>query len=199
MICLISAELIAVLARKGRIDVIRTLKAFPDRSFTINELAKTARVPTMTTWRAVKDLKKVELVRTRRFGNAISVSLSDDKERIRALRLVPDTDPQRSAARLFAAGLSHNAWAAEFRLFGSIGSGEHSPGEEVDVAVVYDDGSTSEEEAKSQAGAVADAIRSETNVTIIPLCISQKEMARKGGLASELRDREVIWKRLGSH
>lgn len=195
MIPVLSAELISVLAKRGRIEVIRTLKAFPDRSFTINELAKVAKVPTMTTWRAVNDLKKIEMVRTRRFGNAISVSMTDDRERLRALRLVPDTDPQRSAARIFAAKLSRNPWTFEFRLFGSIGRGEHSPGDEVDVAVVYDDSRVSEAEAKSQAGLAADEVKSETNVTIMPLCIAQKEMSRKGGLAAELRDREVIWKR----
>jgi len=191
----LSAELISILAKKGRIDIIRTLKAFPDRDFTINELAKVSKVPTMTTWRAVKDLRKMGMVKTRRFGNAISVSMTDDRERLRALKLVPDTDPQRSAARLFATKLSHNAWTAEFRLFGSIGRGEHSPGDEVDVAVVYDDGCISETDAKSEAGLAADEVKSETNVTIMPLCIAQKEMSRKGGLAAELRDREVIWKR----
>lgn len=192
---MLSAELISILAKKGRIDVIRTLKAFPDRSFTVNELAKVAKVPTMTTWRAVKDLKKVEMVRTRRFGNAMSVSMTDDRERLRALKLVPDTDPQRSAAKLFAAKLSRNAWTSELRLFGSIGRGEHSPGDEVDVAVVFDDSHISEAEAKSETSLAAEEIKAETNVTIMPLCIAQKEMSRKGGLAAELRDREVIWKR----
>ncbi len=97
---MLSAELITTLAKKGRIDIIRTLKAFPGRDFTINELAKVSKVPTMTAWRAVKDLKKAGLARTRRFGNAISVSITEDREKLRSLRLVPDTDPQRSAARL---------------------------------------------------------------------------------------------------
>jgi len=192
---MLSAELITILAKKGRIDIIRTLKAFPGRDFTINELAKVSKVPTMTAWRAVKDLKKSGLAKTRRFGNAISVSITEDRERLRSLRLVPDTDPQRSAAKLFAAKLSENPWTSEFRLFGSIGRGEHSPGEEVDVAVIFDEGRISEAEAKSEAGRAADSIREETNVTIIPLCIAQKDMSRKGGLAAELRDREVIWKR----
>jgi len=192
---MLSAELICILAKRGRIDIIRTLKAFPDTNFTINELAKVSKVPTMTTWRSVKELKEAGMVKTRRFGNAISVSMTEDREKLRALRLVPDTDPQRSAARLFADKLSQHVWTSEFRLFGSIGRGEHSPGEEVDVAVVYDDGSISETEAKSEAGIAADEVKSETNVTIMPLCIAQKEMARKGGLAAELRDREVIWKR----
>jgi predicted nucleotidyltransferase len=121
--------------------------------------------------------------------------MTDDKDKLRALRLVPDTDPQRSAARLFAAKMSQSAWISELRLFGSIGRGEHSPGDEVDVAVVFDDGSVSESDAKSEASLAADDIKAETNVTIMPLCIALKEMSRKGGLAAELRDREVIWKR----
>jgi len=195
MIPVLSVELIEVLARKGRVDIIRTLKAFPERNFTINELAKVSKVPTMTTWRSVKDLKKVGLVRTRKFGNSIGVSMTDDRELLRSLRLVADTDPQRSAARMFAARLSENSWISEFRLFGSIGRGEHAPGEEVDVAVVYDDSSVSETDAKLEASKMAEGIREETNVTIVPLCITQKEMARKGGFAAELRDKEVIWKR----
>lgn len=192
---MISAELIGVLAKKGRIDVIRTLRAFPDRQFTINELARISGVPTMTAWRSVRDLKTAGLIKTRRFGNSIGVSMTEDKERLRSLRLVPDTDPQKNAARLFAEKLSTRDWTSELRLFGSIGRGEHAPGDEVDVAIVYDDDKISETDAKAEASRVAEEVRSATNVAIAPLCIAQKEMARKGGLAAELRDREVIWKR----
>ena len=192
---MISAQLIGILAKKGRIEIIRTLKAFPDRDFTINELARVSKVPTMTAWRSVKDLKGAGLVKTRKFGNSMSVSITEDREKLRSLRLIPDTDPQRTAAKLFAAKLSNSPWTSEFRLFGSIGRGEHSPGEEIDVAVVYDEANISEGDAKSEAGRIADEVKSQTNVAIVPLCIAQKEMARKGGLAAELRDREVIWKR----
>lgn len=192
---MLSGELIGILAKKGRIEVIRTLKAYPDRTFTINELAKASKVPTMTAWRSVKDLKGAGLVKTRRFGNSTCVSITEDREKLRTLRLVPDTDPQRTAARAYASRLSGIPWASECRLFGSIGRGEHSPGEEVDIAVVFDEDGVSESDAKSEAGRVAEEIRTETNVTIVPLCIPAREMSRKGGLAAELRDREVIWKR----
>lgn len=98
----ISVELIGILAKRGRIEMIRTLKAFPDKDFTINELARTAGVPTMTAWRATKELKKVGFVKTRKVGNATSVCITDDHEKLRTLRLVPETDPQRAAAILFA-------------------------------------------------------------------------------------------------
>lgn len=192
---MLTFELIEILAKKGRIDLLRTLKSFPDRDFTINELSKVSKTPTMTAWRSIKDLKKVGLVKTRKLGNAVIVSITDDKEKLRALRLVPETDPQRSAAKLFASRLSDMPWASEFRLFGSIGRGEHTPGEEVDVAMVYDESAVSEDGAKSAAQDLAEVIKSETNVTIMPFCIAKKEMARRGGLAAELRDKEVIWKR----
>ena len=192
---MLSRELIVVLARTGRIEVIRTLKSYPDTDFTVNELARAAKVPTMTAWRAVKDLKKVGLVKTRRLGNALGVSITDDRERLRILRLIPETDPQRSAAKLYASRLGEMEWLRECRLFGSIGRGEHAPGEDVDIAVVFDDGVVSEEVAKEVATTLAGQLRSETNVLIVPLCIPQKEMGRKGGLAAELRDKETIWRR----
>jgi predicted nucleotidyltransferase len=181
---MLSKEVLRTLAKSGRIDLIRTLKAYPDRDFTVNELARTARVPTMTAWRAVKELKRAGLVKTRKVGNATSVKITDDRERLRTLRMIPETDPQRG----------ESPWLRECRLFGSIGRGEHSPGEEVDVAVVYDDQAVNEPEAKEAASALAKSVMAETNVTIVPFTIALKEMGRKGGLASELRDKEVIWK-----
>ncbi|OGS56889.1 MAG: hypothetical protein A3K60_01690 [Euryarchaeota archaeon RBG_19FT_COMBO_56_21] len=195
MIELISRDLLMILARRGRIEVIRTLKSFPDRDFTINELARTAKVPAMTTWRAVKELKKLGVVRTRKIGNSTSVTITEDRERLRTLRMVPDTDPQRAAARQYAQALGKEPWMTEARLFGSIGRGEHAPGDEVDIAIIFDDALVSEQDAKARAADAAQAVKNETNVTIVPLCVALKDMSRKGGLAAELRDKESIWSR----
>jgi predicted nucleotidyltransferase len=188
-------KLIRALAGVGRMEIIRTLRAYPGRDFTINELGRTSRVPIMTTWRAVKDLKAVGLVKARKVGNATIVSITEDREALRALRLIPETDPQRMAALSFAQMVGQNEWLEECRLFGSIGRGEHSPGEEVDVAVVYDDGMVSEESAKSISQQAAHRLKEETNVTVVPLCVSAAEIRRKGGLGAELRDKESIWVR----
>lgn len=185
------------LAKKGRIEAVRTLKAHHDREFTVNELARTAGIPVMTAWRAVKELKKIGIVRTRRVGNALSVTLSDDKERLKALRLIPDTDPFRTSAHLYAKALSENAWLMECRLFGNMGKGEHGPEDEVDVAVVYDQDRVGEHAAREVANTAAQRIKEETNVAIVPFCIAHKEMSRKGGLAAELRDKEIVWRRAG--
>lgn len=190
---MISRDSLVILAKKGRVEIIRTLRAFPDNDFSINELARVAKIPTMTAWRAVKDLKEAGFVKTRRIGNSISVRSSDDKEMLRTLRLIPGTDPQRAAAEWYADAMAKNQWLRECRLFGSIGRGEHSPGEEVDIAVVFDDALISEAEAKADSLVVAETIKAETNVTIAPLFVPQREMAKRGGFASELRDKEVIW------
>lgn len=191
----ISAELISILAKKGRIEIIRTLKAFPEREFTINDLARTAKIPAMTTWRAVKELKKAGLIKTRKIGNAVSVTFTEDREKIRTIRLVPETDPQRSTALVFAKRLGQLDWVEECRLFGSIGRGEHAPGDDVDVAVVFSEGSIQEERAREETSAIAAQLKAETNVSIVPLCISSRDMARRGGLAAELRDKEIILRR----
>ena len=194
---MLDRQFLMALAKKGRIEAVRTLKARHDKEFTINELARTADIPVMTAWRAVKELKKIGIVRTRKVGNAVSVTLADDKERLKALRLIPDTDPFRTSARLYAKGLSEHDWLTECRLFGNIGKGEHGPEDEVDVAVVYDQDKVGEQEARETATAAAQRVREDTNVVIVPLCIAQKEMSRRGGLAAELRDKETIWKRAG--
>jgi DNA-binding IscR family transcriptional regulator len=192
---MISHRLIVVLAKKGRIEVIRALKAFPESDFSINELARSSKVATMTAWRAVKELKQAGFVRTRKVGNAISVRLTDDREKLRLLRLIPETDPQRAAAEQFSRTLAANDWLVECRLFGSIGRGEHALGDEVDVAVVYDDSVISEADAKESVATASADIRNDTNISIAPLLVAKRDMTKKGGLASELRDKEVIWSR----
>lgn len=191
---MLTRELIETLAKSGRIEILRTLRAYHDRQFTINELARASGVPVMTTWRAVKELKKAGLLQTRKVGKAVAVNMTEDPGRLRILRSIPDTDPQKAAARSFAEALAVHGWLAECRLFGTVGRGDHRPGEEVDVAVVYDDPAT-EEQAKAAAAEAARAVHERTNVTIAPLCVSSKEMGRRGGLAAELRDKESIWAR----
>lgn len=192
---MLSSETIRILARRGRIELLRTLRAYPDRDFTVNELARLSGIAPMTTWRAVAELKKAGFVRTRRIGNAIIVRITEDRDALRILRLVPETDPQRSAAKAFAQVLRELPWSRECRLFGSVSRGEHAPGDEVDVAVVYDDSMVSELEARKTASEIAQKIKAETNVTIVPLCVAGRDMARKGGIAAELRDKEIVWQR----
>ena len=194
MISVLSLEVLSVLARRGRVDLIRALRAFPNQDFTINELARKSGLPPMTAWRATKELKGIGLLKTRKAGNALMVSLTDEKDWLRILRLIPETDPHRMAAIAFSKDLAESEWLEECRLFGTVARGEHSPGEEVDVAVVYRDTLISEQEARTQAARLAERIKQDTNITIVPLCLPQREMSRKGGLASELRDKEVLSK-----
>ena len=192
---MISRELLQILAGKGRVEIIRTLRAFPDTDFSVNEIARASGIPPMTAWRGVNELRSAGLVKTKKVGNATSVRLTEDRDKLRILRLIPDTDPQRVAARLFSEKLSVNSWLRECRLFGSIGRGEHSPGEEVDLAVIYDDTVVPESSAKAAAADIARQIKEETNVAIAPLFVPHRDMAKKGGLAAELRDKETIWQR----
>jgi len=194
---MISREILTTLAKRGRVEIIRTLKSYPGRDFTINELARTARIPTMTTWRTVKDLKKSGFVSARKVGNSVIVSITDDREKLRMLRLIPDTDPQRVAALTYSKLLAEQDWVSECRLFGSIGRGEHAPGDEVDIAVVFREDIIPEGEARTKAKSIADSLKGETNITIVPMCVPLKEMSRKGGLAAELRDKEVVFSRDG--
>lgn len=195
MIPMISRDILVTLARRGRVEIIRTLKSYPDRDFTINDLARKAQVPTMTAWRAVTDLKKAGFVRARKVGNSVIVKVTEDKERLRILRMIPDTDPQRVAALTYSKRLALHDWVSECRLFGSIGRGEHAPGDEVDVAIVYKDDAIAEIEARAKAKELADSLFAETNIAVVPLCVPEREMSRKGGLAAELRDKEIIFAR----
>lgn len=191
----ISREFIRILAKKGRIEIIRTLRAHHDHRFSINELSRTSGIPTMTVWRAVDELKELGLVKTRKVGNSTSVRLTDDREKLRPLKILPDADPHKDAARAYSMMMSKYDWLEECRLFGTVGRGEHGPGEEVDVAVIFDDAKITEQQAKEASSSLSDEVWKKLNIIVVPLCVAKKDMSRKGGLAVELRDKETLWKR----
>jgi predicted nucleotidyltransferase len=126
------------------------------------------------------------------------VSFADDKDLNRVLKLLPEADPHRTVAEVYARDLSGHDWLVECKLFGTVGRGEHGPGEDVDVAVVFDQSMISEDEVRTLTAAAAEQTKARTGIAVVPLCVSAEHMARRGGLASELRDKETIWPKGGT-
>lgn len=191
----IDLPLISALARSGRIDIIRTLKQYPERHFSINELARTSRIPVMTCWRAVKELQEQGLVDIEEISNSKIISLISTPDLNRLLRQIPDSDPHRYAGMQFSKNLQNVPGILEARLFGRVAKGDHTPDSEVDIAVVYDDITISREDVAAHIDRIAKEIQMLTGVDISPHLIRKDHLDQGRGFAAELRDKETIWKR----
>lgn len=191
----IDLALISALARSGRIGVIRTLRQYPDRRFSINELAKYSRIPVMTCWRSVKELGRMNILEVEKIGNSHVAALKMTGELNRLLKQIPESDPHIHAAHIFSSRLEHLPGIMEARLFGKVARGEHSSESEVDLAILYDQNLISTEDASAHMGRIAQEVEKEIGIVISPHLIQVDHLKQGRGFAAELRDKEIIWKR----
>jgi len=191
----IDLEQISALARRGRIDIIRTLRQYPDRNFSINELAKVSRIPVMTCWRAVRELTGIGLLKVRKIANSSIVSLNITPELMRLLRQISDSDPHRYAALMFARQIGRLPGIVEARLFGRVAKGDHTPESEADIAVIFEHIKISQEDASAHADRIAKEVESLTGTRISPHLVRKDHLDQGRGFAAELRDKESLWRR----
>jgi len=191
----IDLVLISSLARRGRIDIIRSLRQYPNRDFSINELARVSRIPVMTCWRGVRELESLDILTLKKVANSEIVTLNQNADLIRFLRQIPDSDPHRYAARLFSTKLDQLPGIVEARLFGKVAKGDHAPDSETDIAVVFDGVQVSKEDATAHCNRIAKEIKSITGMTVQPHMIMKDHLDQGRGFAAELRDKEILWRK----
>jgi len=68
-------EALQLIKYKGSRKLLETLVKFPNRQFTINELAKEADVPFASAWRLVKKWDAAGIIETGRVGRSVTVTL----------------------------------------------------------------------------------------------------------------------------
>jgi len=191
----VDLPLISALARRGRIDIIRTLRQNPNSKLSINDLSRISRVPIMTCWRAVKELERLKILDIERVANSSIVTLSMSGELMRFLRQIPDSDPHRYAAIQFSHRMEDIPGISQTRLFGKVAKGDHAADSEADIAVVYDHIMISSEDATAHIARIADDIEATTGTRVVPHLVRMDHLEQARGFAAELRDKEIIWKR----
>lgn len=191
----IDLPLISALARRGRIDIIRTLRQNPNRKLSINDLSRASRVPIMTCWRATKELEQLELLEIERVANSSIVTLRMTGDLMRFLRQIPDSDPHRYAAIQFSQRMEEVPGISQTRLFGKVAKGDHAADSEADIAVVYDHMMISSEDATAHIARIAHEIESTTGTRVVPHLVRMDHLEQGRGFAAELRDKEILWKR----
>lgn len=71
-------RVLSTLARRGAVEVLTALLREPNREFAVRELADEVGVPAMSCSRILRDLHALRVVRRRRVGRALAVSLETE-------------------------------------------------------------------------------------------------------------------------
>ncbi len=175
-------------------SLLERLLRFPGREFTVRELSIESRVPYATTWRAVRGLLALGVLRERRVGAARVVSLNTtspllpELKRIASLRL----RPHRGAALLFTRRASRLPEVRRIILFGSASRGTAGPRSDVDVAVVLD---RRTDRTMDRLLRMAAEVQDEAGLRVVPIAVSPGELGGDSRLARDLRVGEVLYDR----
>jgi predicted nucleotidyltransferase len=138
---MIFMEAIQLVKYSGSRKVLETLLKFPNRLFSINELAKQAGVPFASTWRLVQKWEPAGIIETGRVGKSVTVRLrkSEYTDSISSL-LNASVSPQAFTARAVKELIAGDKEVKEAFLFGSVTAGKETLASDVDVALLVEKG-----------------------------------------------------------
>lgn len=132
-------EALQLINYSGSREIFETLLRFTNRKFTINELAKEAKVPFASTWRLIKRWEQAGLIETGRVGKSVTVKLhkSEYSNSIASLLKLSMT-PQAFTAKQLTLLLAKIKEVKEAYLFGSITRKEEKLESDIDVALLVE-------------------------------------------------------------
>lgn len=130
-------EAYELLAYKGAKDLFNTLTSFPNRQFSINELAKTAGIPFTSAWKLVQKFERAQVVDTVIIGKSRAVRYRDSPFS-QILKSVADTSTSTQALSLkeLKRILDGKKEIESAYLFGSVAKKAETLESDIDVALL---------------------------------------------------------------
>jgi len=130
-------EAFEILTYKGARTLFETLAAYPNRQFTINELAKTAHLPFTTVWKLVKKFELAGIIETTLIGKSRVVRYKEGKfSKLLAEILRLSVSPQRFSLKELKRVLKKKKQIKEAYLFGSVAKGSERLESDIDIALL---------------------------------------------------------------
>lgn len=161
-------EAIQLVKYKGSRQMLETLIKFPNRQFTINELAKEARVPFASAWRLVQKWKPAGMIETGKVGRSVTVKLhkSEYLDAVASLLKI-SMSPQAFTAHALRGMLAKEKDVKEAYLFGSVAKGSEKLASDIDLALLAEEG--------FNANNLVYGVYEKYGTKIVPLAFSSKK------------------------
>jgi len=175
-------------------DLIEYLMKFPEREFTIFELAKEVGKSYATTWRFVQLLDKVGIIFTKKIGNYTICKLNPKSPYLveikKALKLA--ISPQRSAFKKFLDAIKKIKNVKKVYLFGSVAKEKEKLESDVDVVIIVEKKIKGFEEKIHQ---IMGQVLEESKIQIVPHILTEKEFNKNKSFKKEVEDGELTYER----
>jgi predicted nucleotidyltransferase len=175
-------------------NVIRYLTKFPEREFTVLELAREVKTPYATTWRFVQLLDKTGIIFTKKIGNYTICILNKKSPYLAEIEKVLElaVSPQRSAFKKFLGEIKKIKEVSKIYLFGSVAEGKEKPQSDVDVAIITNK-KTKEFEEKIHN--IMGKTLEDSRIQIVPHVLTEKEFIEDKSFKKEVEKGELSYER----
>jgi len=155
-------DAVELLSFKGSRKIFETLRAYPKRQFSINELSKAAGVPFSTCWKLVGMFEKSQVASAATIGNTRAVSYKESPFSALVAKIL---HLSASVQTLSLSGLKRELRGKkglkEAYLFGSVAAGNETLESDVDVALLV--------ENKIDLPSLVSSMREKYGVNLMPL------------------------------
>lgn len=173
-------------------EIAKTLLKYPNRTFTIRELAKETETPYTTTWRHIQQLDQTGIITTTKIGPSTTCRLNKKTPYIKELKKIAEieTSPQKTAAKEYAKKAKTLKEVEKIILFGSTAKKTEKPTSDVDIAVIVKDKKTEKTLQK-----IADDILKTARIKTTPIVMTQQEASENKQFKKELEKGETLYER----
>jgi len=132
-------EAFELLTYKGAKQLFETLRKYPGRQFTINELAKTAGLPFTTTWKLVQKFERANIIELGLLGKSRAVKYRESPfSKLLADILKLSASPQALSLPELKRILRGKKAVRKAYLFGSVASKKEKLESDIDLALLLD-------------------------------------------------------------
>jgi predicted nucleotidyltransferase len=161
-------EAFELLRYKGARRLFETLRNYPGRQFTINELSKTASLPFTTTWKLVQKFERADVIELGMLGKSRSVRYKQSPfSKLLAEILRLSVSPQALSLPELKRILKGKKAVREAYLFGSVARKEERLESDVDIALLLDQ--------KIDSSSLIYGMYEKYGVKVVPLDFDSKE------------------------
>lgn len=164
------------LMSEKKLKVIKTLLEYPEREWTINEISKTAKTSYPTTWRLIKVLDRVGVLKSRKKANLRLIKLNRSSPYLPYLRSLFKLElrPLFDLAKEFAKRVKKEVGVRSVILFGSVVKGTASIDSDIDILVL----TFRYKEKEDKILKIASEMEAKAGKTISPIVMDVNEFRR---------------------
>ena len=167
---------------------------YPEREFTVNELARESGISYSTVWRFAQKLDKSGVIETRTIGHSRVCKLNKSSKFLDEIKkiLKAKPTPQKAVINEFVSKIKRLKEVKKIILFGSVARDEEKLTSDIDVAVVA---TKKNKDLEKRISEIRDKILENSRMLIVPIVVTKKELKANKQFEDQVNGGKILYER----